>query len=91
MGTVDPEGKVDFVRICPGAAVASPIRFPNVEATLLDQTPTKELITSAADQLVAEMIESTGRRWSTEYKEVALKAIAQRSLTKIFLEDGTPC
>ena len=91
LGTVDAEDKVNFVRICPGAAVASPVRFPNVEATLLGQKPSADLITSTADQLVAEMIESTGRRWSTEYKEVALKAIAERSLTKIFLEDGTPC
>jgi CO/xanthine dehydrogenase FAD-binding subunit len=88
IGTVDAAGVVDYIRVCPGAAVATPVRFPKVEDVLLGKKPDKETITAAADQLVADMIESTGRRWSTEYKEITLKAIAERSLTKIFLEDG---
>jgi CO/xanthine dehydrogenase FAD-binding subunit len=88
IGTVDAAGLVDYVRVCPGAAVATPVLFPKVEDVLLGKKPDKETITAAADQLVADMIESTGRRWSTEYKEITLKAIAERSLTKIFLEDG---
>ncbi|PKO09951.1 MAG: hypothetical protein CVU40_06940 [Chloroflexi bacterium HGW-Chloroflexi-2] len=88
IGTVDAAGMVDYIRVCPGAAVATPVRFPKVEGVLLGKKPDKEAITAAADQLVADMIESTGRRWSTEYKEITLKAIAERSLTKIFLEDG---
>lgn len=87
IGTVDAAGLVDYIRVCPGAAVATPVRFPKVEDVLLGRIPDKETITAAADQLVADMIESTGRRWSTEYKEITLKAIAERSLTKIFLED----
>jgi carbon-monoxide dehydrogenase medium subunit/xanthine dehydrogenase FAD-binding subunit len=87
IGTVDAAGLVDYIRVCPGAAVATPVRFPNVENVLLGKKPDKETITAAADQLVADMIESTGRRWSTEYKEITLKAIAERALTKIFLED----
>jgi carbon-monoxide dehydrogenase medium subunit/xanthine dehydrogenase FAD-binding subunit len=88
IGTVDAAGMVDYIRVCPGAAVATPVRFPKVEGVLLGKKPDKETITAAADQLVEDMIESTGRRWSTEYKEITLKAIAERSLTKIFLEDG---
>jgi CO/xanthine dehydrogenase FAD-binding subunit len=88
IGTVDAAGVVDYIRVCPGAAVATPVRFPKVEDVLLGKKPDKETITVATDQLVADMIESTGRRWSTEYKEITLKAIAERSLTKIFLEDG---
>jgi CO/xanthine dehydrogenase FAD-binding subunit len=88
IGTVAAAGMVDYFRVCPGAAVATPVRFPKVEGVLLGKKPDKETITAAADQLVADMIESTGRRWSTEYKEITLKAIAERSLTKIFLEDG---
>jgi CO/xanthine dehydrogenase FAD-binding subunit len=87
IGTVDLDGKVETIRICPGAAVATPVRFPAVEATLLGEKPGKETLSSAADHLVSAMIESTGRRWSTEYKEIALKAIAERALAKIFLED----
>jgi carbon-monoxide dehydrogenase medium subunit/xanthine dehydrogenase FAD-binding subunit len=89
IGTLDQDGKVETIRVCPGAAIATPVRFPSVETTLLGEKPGKEIIESAADQLVAEMIKNTGRRWSTEYKEIALKAIAERSLTKIFLEDGS--
>ncbi len=88
IGTVDAAGLVDYVHVCPGAAVATPVLFPKVEDVLLGKKPDKETITAAADRLVADMIESTGRRWSTEYKEITLKAIAERSLTKIFLEDG---
>ncbi len=88
IGAVDAAGLVDYIRICPGAAVATPVRFPKVEDVLLGKKPDKETITAAADQLVADMIESTGRRWSTEYKEITLKAITERALTKIFLEDG---
>ncbi len=88
IGAVNPAGMVDYIRVCPGAAVATPVRFPQVEAVLLGKKPNKESITAASEQLVADMIQSTGRRWSTEYKEITLKAIAERSLTKIFLEDG---
>ena len=89
LGSLDAENIIDFVRICPGAAVSSPTRFQNVEKALIGNQPGEALFASAADQLVAEMIASTGRRWSTPYKEVALKAIAERSLKKIFLEDGS--
>lgn len=89
IGAVDAAGVVDYIRVCPGAAVAKPVRFHQVEADLLGKKPDKEIISAAADQLVSNMIESTGRRWSTEYKEITLKAIAERSLTKIFLEDGS--
>ncbi|MBW6471725.1 MAG: FAD binding domain-containing protein [Anaerolineaceae bacterium] len=88
IGAVDSTGMVDYIRVCPGAAVATPVRFPHVEAVLLGKKPDEEIITAAAEQLVVDMIVSTGRRWSTEYKEITLKAIAERSLTKIFLEDG---
>ena len=87
IGTVDKSGVVDYIRICPGAAVATPVRFPNAERGLFGKKPEKETIAAAADQLVADMIKSTGRRWSTEYKEITLKAIAERSLTKIFMEN----
>ncbi len=91
IGNLNGDGKIDAVRICPGAAVATPVRFRNVEQMLAGQKPGKELFASAGDRLVAEMIESTGRRWSTPYKEVALKAIAERALANIFLQDGSSC
>ncbi len=89
IGNLNAEGKIEYVRVCPGAAVATPVRFENVEHMLTGQKPGKDLVTAASDQLVADMIKSTGRRWSTPYKEIALKAIAERSLAKIFLQDGS--
>ncbi len=88
IGSVDSTGMVDTIHICPGAAVATPVLFPEVQALLLGKRPDKEIIAAAADQLVVEMIVSTGRRWSTEYKEITLKAITERALRKIFLEEG---
>jgi CO/xanthine dehydrogenase FAD-binding subunit len=88
IGTVDQGGMVDYVRICPGAAIAKPALFPTVQALLVGKRPDNETIVAAADQLVKEMVQSTGIRWSTEYKEITLKAITERALRKIFLEDG---
>jgi len=87
IGKVDQEGKIDYNRICPGAAIAKPSRFRNVESILMGKSPGKDLFSEVGNQLVSEMIASTGRRWSTEYKEVTLKAITERALTKIFLEE----
>lgn len=89
IGRINKDGIIDFARVCPGAAVSIPTRFKAVEDLLVGKKPTKELIDSASDLMVAEMIRITGHRWSTPYKEVALKAIAERSLSKIFLEDGS--
>jgi hypothetical protein len=33
------------------------------------------------------MIQTAGRRWSTEYKEIAIKALAERALRRV-LQDG---
>jgi len=87
IGKVDQDGKIDYIRLCPGAAIAKPSRFRNVEDMLMGKSPEKDLFSTVGDQLVSEMIASTGRRWSTEYKEVTLKAITERALTRIFLEE----
>lgn len=91
LGGLDMDGGIEFVRMCPGAAVATPVRFRNIEQMLIGQRPNEELFAAAGERLVAEMIESTGQRWSTPYKEVALKAIAERALANIFLQDGSSC
>ena len=87
IGKVDQDQKIEYVRMCPGAAVATPVRFRTVEAMLIGKSPEKSLFSEIGEKLVAEMIKSTGRRWSTEYKEVTLAAITERALTRIFLED----
>lgn len=87
IGKVDQDQKIEYVRICPGAAIAKPVRFRDVEAMLIGKRPEKNLFSEIGKKLVAETIKNTGRRWSTEYKEVTLAAITERALTRIFLED----
>lgn len=77
---LDGSGRFDYVRLVPGAAMPRTRRFTEVEALLLGQAPSDELYTRAG-QLTAElMIAVTGRRWSTEYKEVAIQALGERAL-----------
>jgi CO/xanthine dehydrogenase FAD-binding subunit len=82
MGRVDSQGRVDYVRLAPGAAMPRPQRFTEVEALLLGQAPTDELLTAAGVKTAAVMIGVTGRRWSTEYKEIAIQALAERTLRR---------
>jgi CO/xanthine dehydrogenase FAD-binding subunit len=81
-GRLDSHGCVDFVRLSPGAATSQPRRFTEVEAMLLGHEPTDDLMAAAGVQTAEVMIGMTGRRWSTEYKEVAIQALAERTLRR---------
>jgi carbon-monoxide dehydrogenase medium subunit/xanthine dehydrogenase FAD-binding subunit len=87
MGRTTPRGVVDFIRLTPGAATPHTLRFEQVEAMLLGQEPADPLLVEAGERVAALMVEITGRRWSTEYKEVAIKALAERALRQV-LSDG---
>jgi CO/xanthine dehydrogenase FAD-binding subunit len=86
MGRLDDQGRVDYVRLSPGAAMPTPRRFPEVEGLLLGQVPTDELLAAAGARTAEVMIGVTGRRWSTEYKEVAIQALAERTLRRALVE-----
>jgi CO/xanthine dehydrogenase FAD-binding subunit len=77
---LDASGRFDYVRLAPGAAMPRTRRFSEVEALLLGQTPSDELYTRAGALTAEMMISVTGRRWSTEYKEVAIQALGERAL-----------
>ena len=81
-GRLDAQGRVDFVRLAPGAATPQTHRFVEVEALLLGQAPTDALLAAAGQQTADVMVGVTGRRWSTEYKEVAIQALAERTLRR---------
>jgi len=81
-GRLDAHGCVDFVRLSPGAATSQPRRFTEVEGLLLGNAPTDDLLAAAGVQTAEVMIGMTGRRWSTEYKEVAIQALAERTLRR---------
>jgi CO/xanthine dehydrogenase FAD-binding subunit len=84
IGRLDAQGRVDFVRLAPGAALPSPRRCTPAEELLLGQIPGAELLAEAGNQTAAWMIGVTGRRWSTEYKEVAIQGLVERTLGRVF-------
>lgn len=85
IGRVDDRGRVGAVRLSAGAAMPSPRRFGEVERMLLGHTPTDELLAAAGAKTAEVMIAVTGRRWSTEYKEVAIQALAERALRRVLV------
>jgi CO/xanthine dehydrogenase FAD-binding subunit len=86
LGRLDAHGCVDFVRLSPGAATPRPCRFVEVEAMLLGHAPTDDLLAAAGARTAEVMIGGAGRRWSTEYKEVAIQALAERTLRRVLVE-----
>jgi carbon-monoxide dehydrogenase medium subunit/xanthine dehydrogenase FAD-binding subunit len=84
-GRLDLRGCVDYVRLVPGAAMPSPQRFEQVEQMLLGQAPAADLLVAAGIKTAELMLDVTGRRWSTEYKEVAIQALAERTLRRVLV------
>ena len=84
LGRLDAEGCIAEARIVAGSATPSIRRFREVEVNLLCRMPGEDLWTSAGRQVAEEMIRITGRRWSTEYKELALEGLVARALAQVF-------
>lgn len=83
MGRTNAQGVVDYVRLTPGAATPRLMRFEPVEQLLLDQKPSEALLVEAGRKVAAVMIETTGQRWSTVYKELVIQALAERTLRQV--------
>ena len=83
LGLTDPRGFVAQVHLTPGAATPQIRRFTEVEGLLLGHLPTGDLRSEAGRMTAEVMIGTTGRRWSTEYKEVAIQALAERALRMV--------
>jgi carbon-monoxide dehydrogenase medium subunit/xanthine dehydrogenase FAD-binding subunit len=88
VGRVDSNGLVDFIRLTPGAATPKTVRFIDAEAMLLGQRPTRSLIAVTGRKVAELMIETTGRRWSTEFKEPVIAVLAERALQRVFEPDA---
>jgi CO/xanthine dehydrogenase FAD-binding subunit len=84
IGRVDPDGRIDFVRLAPGAALPVAARLTSVETALLGHAPSGPLFAAAGAQAAEAMIAVTGRRWSTEYKEVAIQGLVAQALGRVF-------
>ncbi len=84
LGRLDTEGRIAEARLAPGSATPQFTRFSAVEETLLGQFPTPELMEEAGHRTIDEVHRITGVRWSSEYKEPALRALVTRALRQVF-------
>lgn len=84
MGRLDDVGRITEARLAPGSAAPRIVRFPAVEAVLNGRPPGAETYDLAGQTAVEEMTCLTGKRWSSEFKEPALKAMVARAFKQVF-------
>lgn len=79
----DPQGQITYLSLSPGSVTARACRFTTVEAKLTGTVATAETIREASEEAARFMIEQTGRRWSTPYKEPVLTTLVERALLDV--------
>lgn len=84
LGRLDDGGLIVEARVVPGSAAPQIVHFTPVEHFLLGKSPDSQVFDEAGQLAVEEMERISGRRWSSEYKEPALKALVVRALFQIF-------
>jgi CO/xanthine dehydrogenase FAD-binding subunit len=83
LALVSDAGIIEDARISIGSTIPTPGRFSPVEAVLRGQRPSQGLVEGAADACVDYLVRLAGRRWSSEYKEMAMRNIIRRELTLV--------
>lgn len=83
-GRVDDNGRIVEARFVTGSAAPQICHFKDVEASLIGQIPSAELMLAAGKLATDEMIELSGTRWSSEFKVPALAAMTARALARVF-------
>ena len=78
--TLDEQGRINWVRAAPGCIFSVPKRSVKAEELLLGKCPSKELFCEAGKAVSEEMIEKTGIRWSTAYKQPAIEGVIEKVL-----------
>lgn len=76
------QGEIVDARLAPGCIFTKPDRVDKAERLLLGQMPSKDLFQMAGKAVSETMIERTGERWSTEYKQPAVEGIVEESLMR---------
>lgn len=71
---------VEDLRICPGAMLSKPQRLWNTEGFSKGLKLNMGNIEKIADKAVEEVIEVSGTRWSSEYKNLVLRGLIVRSI-----------
>lgn len=84
LGHTGEQGRIAEIRIVPGSATPHIHRFSQTEAHMLGREPAVALCAEAGEIAVAEMLGITGKRWSSEFKEPALRAMITRALLQVF-------
>jgi carbon-monoxide dehydrogenase medium subunit/xanthine dehydrogenase FAD-binding subunit len=74
------DGYIEDLRLCPGAMLSKPSRLYKTEDKYKGKVLDKNTISLIGQSAAEEVIELSGRRWSTEYKESVLKGLIQRTL-----------
>ena len=78
--TMGAEGRITEARIAPGCIFVLPDRVEKAEQMLIGGKPSEELFARAGAAVSQVMIERTGIRWSTQYKEPVVQEIVLRAL-----------
>lgn len=84
--TLDEDERVIDPRVAAGSVAPVPRRFGKVEESLAGRAWSESLAEEAGALLAEEMIENSGRRWSTPYKEPAVAALLRRALGRAVAE-----
>lgn len=71
---------IEDVRIAPGCVFSQPERAHAAEELLRGRIPGEELLEQAGQAVSEQMIQRTGVRWSTEYKQPVVEALTVRAL-----------
>ncbi|HZJ90598.1 MAG TPA: FAD binding domain-containing protein [Oscillospiraceae bacterium] len=77
---LDDNGLIEDARIVPGCIFRTPDRVTEAEQSLIGKAISQEVFAEAGEIVSKVMIERTGYRWSTPYKEIAVKAVVTDAL-----------
>lgn len=83
-GALDGEGKIDSVRLVPGATFERPQHITAIENMLAGQHPSEALFVEAGQHMRAVYEQVMSARWSAPYKSQALAALTERALRHCF-------
>ena len=86
----DEERRIIDARIVPGAAFPTWRRITEAEQILTGSKPSGDLFAKAGRCVAGAMVASTGRRWSTEYKEPVIAVLVRRALEACASFGGKP-
>ena len=76
------DGIVIDVRIVPGSCMPVTIRVEEAENMLLGEKPDYGLHTEIGKKVSEKMVQVSGRRWSTPYKEPVIASLVKRALNQ---------